>query len=226
MDILSLVIGLVVGGLAVAIAIETTGRNRDKPQPLGKLTTSWRLSELHAPVIVASDVMDVDVPATARIAASGLVEPAVQDRCDVRQVPPVRAEFALDLAAGRGLLFLGGVRRDAMALLTVDPATVQRLESEFRTLWDRSDPYVERLRIADLAGRQGVTVEVDGVVRDVLPWQDRFMIRLEDQGSIIGVTVEKDASELVDERIRVQGRLEKDKTGYPVIAARDIRRVR
>jgi len=226
MDILSLVIGLVVGGLAVAIAIETTGRNRDKPQPLGKLTTSWRLSELHEPVIVASDVMDVDVPATARIAASGLVEPAVQDRCDVRQVPPVRAEFALDLTAGRGLLFLGGVRRDAMALLTVDPATVQRLESEFRTLWDRSDPYVERLRIADLAGRQGVTVEVDGVVRDVLPWQDRFMIRLEDQGSIIGVTVEKDASELVDERIRVQGRLEKDNTGYPVIAARDIRRVR
>lgn len=226
LDILSLVIGLVVGALAVAIAIETTGRTREKPQPLGKLTTGWRLSELRSPLIVARDILDVEVPEDARIVASGLVDPGIQDRCEIRQVPPVRAEFALDLEHGRAFLFLGGIRRDAMALLSVDPVTLQRLEAEFKRLWDRSDPYVERHRIQDLAGRSGVTVEVDGVVRDVLPFQDRFMIRLEDQGSIIGVMVDKDAAELTDERVRVQGRLEKDKTGYPVIEAREIRRIR
>lgn len=225
-DILSLVVGLVVGGLAVAIAIETTGRPREKETSLAKLTTGWRLSELRDPVVVARDVVDVDVPAGTRIVASGLVDATVQDTCKVRQVPPVRTEFALDSETGRAFLFTAGVRRDAMALLTVDPATIQRLETEFRTLWDRSDPYVERLRVQELAGRQGVTVEVDGVVQDVLPFQDRFMIRLEDQGSIIGVLSQKDPSELVDERIRVQGRLEKDKTGYPVIEAHDIRRIR
>ena len=226
LDILSIVIGLVVGGLAVGIALETTGRNREAPPATVKLTTGWRLGELHDPILVARDVLDADVPAGTRVVASGLVDASVQDACEVRQVPPVRAEFALDITAGRAFLFPGGVRRNAMALLTVDPAIVQRLETEFRTLWERGDPYVERHRIGDLAGRNGTTVEVDGVVADVLPFQDRFMMRLEDQGSIIGVLVQKDASELVDERVRVRGRLDKDQTGYAVIVAQDIRRLR
>ncbi len=226
LDILSIVIGLVVGALAVAVVIETTGRSREKPSPQAKLTTGWRLREFGRPVIVARDVLDVDVPDGSTVFASGLVDPKLQATCTVKQVPPVRAEFALDQENGRALLFTAGATEGSLALVTVDPATVQRLETEFRSLRGRSDDYVERRRIAELAGRHGVTVEVDGVVQDVLPFHDEWMIRLEDQGAIIGVVVKKDASELQDERIRVTGRLDKDRTGYAVITADAIRRIR
>lgn len=190
-----------------------------------KLTTGWRLSELRDPVLVGRDI-DLHVPAGIQVVSSGLVTPQIQATCELRQVPDVRAEFALDTEQGRALLFVGGLRAGAMGLLTSDPDIIGRLDAEYRTLWAAGEPYIERRRISELAGRTGVTVEVDGVVQDVLPVKDRFLIRLEDQGAIIGVSVEKDASELVGDRIRVQGRLDKGPSGYPVVLASDIRRLR
>ncbi len=223
LDVLSIAIGLVLGGVSVAVVIEVMGRGRQKPVQQEKLTSAWRLSELHEPVLVARDVMDVDVPAKARVYASGLVDPRVQQTCRVFQVPPVNAEFALDLVQRRAILFVGGVRKDALALMTVDETLVARLEAEYKRMADRSNEYVERFRIQDLGGRNGVTIETEGIVQDALPWKGRFMIRLEDQGHIIGVLVNKDPSSLQDKRIRVKGVLKKDETGYPVVDAIDLR---
>lgn len=220
-----MVVGFVVGGVAVALVVEVMGRGRAKPAEQHKLTTAWRLSELTDPIVVAKDVLDVDVPRGAKVFASGLVDPKVQAAAKVREVPPVAAEFALDLSAGRAILFLGGVQPGAMALLTVDPALVGRLETEYRRLEDRSSAYVERFQIGQLGGRSGVSVETEGFVQDVLPWKQKWMIRLEDQGHIIGVAVEKDPRELKDRRVRVRGRLEKDQAGYAVIAALELRTI-
>lgn len=222
-DLLSLVVGVVLGGLAVGIVVEAMGRNKDQVVEQEKLTTAWRLREMREPIIVARDVMDVEVPAGCKIFASGLVDPRLQETCQVREVPPVRAEFALDLQSQRAFLFVAGLHKDAMAMVTVDEPTVRRLETEYRRLADRSSEYVERVRIQDLGGRDGVTVETEGFVQDVLPWKEQFMLRLEDQGHIIGVAVGKDPSQLKDRRIRVKGRLGRDQTGYAIIEANEIR---
>lgn len=224
-DVLSLVVGLVVGGLAVGIAIEAMGRAREPQRQTTKLTTGWRLSELNAPTLVARDVLDVEVPKGARVFASGLVDPAVLRVAQVHNVPPVRAEFAVDQAGQKALLFLGGVRAGTLAVLTVDPALVGRLATEARTLQDRGSAYVERHRIAELAGREGATVETQGQVADVLPFRDRFMIRLTEGDATIGVLVDKDPDALREERILVKGTLARDRTGYPVIEASEIRRL-
>ncbi len=223
LDLLSIAIGLVLGGVSVGLVVEVMGRGRQKPVQQEKLTAAWRLSELQKPVLVARDVLDVDVPAKTRVYASGLVDPRIQQSCKVYQVPPVNAEFALDLAQRRAILFIGGVRKGALALVTVDEALVARLETDYKRLSDRSNEYVERFRIQDLGGRDGVTIETEGLVQDALPWKGRFMIRLEDQGHIIGVMVNKDPSSLQDKRIRVKGTLKKDETGYAVIDALDLR---
>ncbi len=222
-DILSMVVGAVVGGVAVAVVVEAMGRNKQAPVEQEKLTTAWRLSELRQPIIVARDVLDVPVPAGAKVFASGLVDATVQAQCDVREVPPVRAEFAIDLERGRAILFVAGLHKDAMAFITVDEPTIRRLETEYRRLADRASDYVERLRIQDLGGRDGVTVETEGFVQDVLPWKGRHMIRLEDHGHIIGVAVDKDPVALKDKRIRVKGQLARDQTGYAVIEAAELR---
>lgn len=225
-DLLSVVIGLLLGGIAVGVVVEVTGRGREKAPEPHKLTTAWRLSELQEPVLVARDVLDVEVPPGTEVLASGLVDPKVQAACRVREVPPVRAEFALDRKQRRAILFLGGVQQGSMALLTVDDALLARLETEYRRLADRSADYVERFRISELGGRSGVVVETEGLVQEVLPWKQRWMMRLEDHGHIIGVAVEKDPSELKERRVRVRGRLDKDQAGYAVIEAVEVRTVR
>ncbi len=222
-DLLSIVIGLVVGGAGATLALTTLGRRQETPVQREKLTSAWRLSELQQPVLIARDVVDVDVPAKTRVYASGLVDPAVQQECQVFQVPPVNAEFALDLGQRRAILFLAGVHKDGLALLTSDEALVSRLETEYKRVADRGGEYIERVRIQDLSGRTGVTIETEGVVQDTLPWKGRFMIRLEDQGHIIGVLVTKDPSPLQDKRIRVKGTLKKGEGGYPVVDALDLR---
>ncbi len=211
----------------MGVVFEVMGRGRGKPsQQQHKLTTSWSLTELRDVRLVARDVGDLRLPRGARVLASGVVDASAFGDAQVQQVPSVRAEFALDGSGERALLFLGGARQGSLALLTVDPELVSRLENEWRTLRDRAEDYVERLRVADLPGRTGVVVETRGLVRDVLPFKDQFLIRLEDEGSTIGVRVPRDPSDLRDEKIQVRGRLQKDSAGYPVIVADDIRRIR
>lgn len=225
MDLLWLVIGFVLGGIAVGVVVEVTGRGRAKVPEQHKLTTAWRLTELQEPVLVAQDVLDVEIPEGTTILASGLIDPQVQARCKVREVPPVRAQFALDRKQRRAILFLGGIQPGSLALLTVDATLVDRLETEYKRLLDRATDYVERFSIGELGGRSGVVVETEGFVQDVLPWKQRWMMRLEDHGHIIGVAVEKDPRELKERRVRVRGRLEKDQTGYAVIEAVELRTI-
>ncbi len=225
-DVFSAAAGFVVGALIVAIAVETGLRRRDTPEVLTKLTTGWRLAEFGQPLVVAHDVVDVRMPPGSRIMASGTVDPDLMASCTVRHVPPVRAEFALDPRGQRALLFTGGLQEGALAVWTVDPAIVERLASEYKTLESRAGDYVERHSIAQLAGRSGVTVETRGVVADVLPYKGRFLVRLEDQGHVIGVVVDAEPQGIRDERIVVRGHLRRDANGYATIDAEEIRRVR
>ncbi len=225
-DVFSAAVGFVVGALIVAIAIETGMRRRNATEVLTKLTSGWRLAEFGEPLLVAHDVVDVRVPAGSTIMASGTVDPTLMARCTVRHVPPVRAEFALDPKGQRALLFTGGLAEGALAVWTVDPAIVERLASEYKTLQSRAGDYVERHSIAQLAGRTGVTVETRGVVADVLPYKGRYLVRLEDQGHVIGVVVDAEPEGIRDERVVVRGHLRRDANGYATIEAEELRRIR
>lgn len=225
LDALSLGLGAAVGAGAVAFLWTRARRADARPAERFQLTTGWRVNEFREPVLVVRDLVDVRVPDGARVVASGLVDAEVQHRCRVRQVPPVRAEFVLDLEARRALLLPGGARAGTLGLLTSEPAVFERLESEFRGLWERGEPYVERYRLGELGGRTGVTVETEGEAQDAMAWREQWMLRLEDQGHVLGVLVPKDPSGLVGQRIRVRGRIGRDDNGYVVLNAEDVRRV-
>ncbi len=225
-DALSVAVGVASTGSLAALAWFFAARwPVAAPVPAQKLTEAWRLRELPAPVVVAHDLEDVDVPADAVVFASGTVAPAILATARVHQVPRVRSHFALDRDRRRALVFTGGVRDGALAVLTEDRALIERLDVEVRSLEARAASYVERLPVAALAGKAGVTVQTSGLVQDILPYKDRFMMRLEDQGAIIGVLVDKDPEPLRDERILVEGRVEKP-DGYLMLHATDVRRLR
>ncbi len=218
-------LGAVISGLGVWGWMRRTPQEAAAPRERYQLTTGWRVSEFDDPVLVVRDIQGVQVPAGAKVLASGLVDSSVQAGCDVRQAAEVRAEFVLDRARGRALLWFGGAREGSMGLITTDATLVARLENEFKSLWDKAEPYVERYKIAELSGRTGVTVETEGEVQEVIPWRDQWMMRLTDQGHVLGVLVPKDPTALETQRVRVKGRLEKDRGGYVVLRAEDVRSV-
>src|SRR5687768_7100383 len=160
----------------MVVVVEATARQRASKAATVKLTTGWRLTELVEPIIVCHDLPEQPVPKGTRIAASGIVAPGVADACEVRQVPPVRAEFALDLKNRRGLLFMAGLQSAGMALWTVDAELLARLESEANSIWERASPYVERVAVRQLAGAGGSMVETEGMVQDVLGFQGRHLV--------------------------------------------------
>jgi hypothetical protein len=123
-------------------------------------------------------------------------------------------------------LFLAGLQPAGMALWTVDAELISRLESEATSLWERANPYVERVAVSRLAGAAGAMIETEGLVHDVLPYQGRHLLRLQDEGHIVGVLVDRDPTELKSHRILVRGKLVRDKGGFLVIEAADLRRVR
>lgn len=215
--------GFLAGAVAVAVLVEARGR-QGAAASTTKLTTSWSLAELGQPLVVARDV-EADVPAGSRVVASGQVAPTVFATSAVRQVPHVSAEYAVDGGRRRVLLFLGGVRPGAQAMLTVEADLVARLQAEATALWERADPYVERRSLADAAGRPGLVVETQGTVQEVLPYRGAYLLRLEDNGHVLGVQVDAEPSQLRGQRILVRGKMLKDQSGYPMLKATDLRRI-
>lgn len=217
-----------IGGVGLTLALMRLRNTSPKteleaPAPF-KLTSSWRLSELQASTIVARDV-EVEIPADATVIVAGQVEAQALASAKVLQVAAVAGEFALDATNSRALLFLGGVREGALALSSTDAALIQRLRAEATSLAQHGAPYFERRTVGQLAGRVGIEIETQGTVQDVLPYHGAFLLRLEDQGHALGVQLEKEPTELKGARVLVRGRLTKDKGGYPVLQASELRRI-
>lgn len=213
------------GLVAAAIAWQLRGRiERPAGAPAEeRLTSTWSLSELSDPLVVARDI-DVMVPAGARVLVSGTVTAQAYAAAQVRQLPEVAGDYAVDAQRRKVLLLLGGARANSLALASRDPALVARLAAEAEALWQRAEPYVESRSLADATSRTGLPIAVQGVVTEVIQRQGAFLIRLEEQGQALGVRVQADATELKGQRILVRGSVQRE-GGYVVLVASDVRRL-
>jgi hypothetical protein len=221
-----LLLGIAMGAVAVAVLAP-----RMRAGPAGArsgdghdhLTAAWSLAELGTPTILARDLADVAVPAGSRAVVSGRASLAVLRACDVRRAPEVPVEAAVARDGSRALLFPGGLRHGALALAVAEPALAARLASLAEAAWSSAVPYVERRALADLAGEAGLPVEAEGRVATSLPRPTPgspagVLLRLEDGGHSVAVHSPRDDG-LVGRRVRVQGRLARDASGYPVVEA-------
>jgi hypothetical protein len=213
--------GMGLGVAALAILVFQPEPSRAGPAP--RLTSTWRLEELDHPTVVAGDVDLHAVPPGTRLLASGHIAPDLLPRALAHRVPSVPGAFALDRDARRGLLFLGPVRDGTWALSIAQPALLQRLRAEAESLAAAATPYAERRRVADLAGPDGLPVEAEGTVLEVLPRPGAHLVRLEDDGQVAAVRAPQVPDGVVGKRVVVRGRLGRDPTGYPIVEADDVR---
>jgi hypothetical protein len=221
-------IGFVVGVLATALAFEFGFREVRNPEQ-SKITSAWNLGEVSGvepPRILAEDVEGVRVPDGARVlvrAGEAELASGVLRHGEVRMHPDVRVNAAL--GDQKALVFSGSVHPEAMAVSTANDPMLSRLNSEFERLWDEAEPYVERVAIKDLAGRENVEVEVEGTVSQVMDYRGRTMLRVTEGGETVGVLAKGDDLEALEgSTVQVRGEFRREE-GYHVIDADRIRTV-
>ncbi len=220
-EIVSVLIGFLVGVVAAGFAVELGLRKLLSPPEKSKLTQVWSLNEFPRPLIASTQLAGLDVPKQSRLIVAAKYE-GRRDGFELRTSPDCHGNFVVDANAPRALLFLDGIRPGALALWTVDERLIERLRSEFNRLWGRSVDYVERVALADVPTKPNLTVETQGVVQDIVPYRGNYLLRLTDHGDAVGVLVERQLP-LNGKRVNVTGVVRSSSSGYPLIEALEVR---
>jgi hypothetical protein len=221
-ETVSVLIGFVAGVVAAGIAVEFGLKKLLSPPDNSKLTRVWSLSELQEPLIVTTSIEGVSVPKGAQVVTRETLPPG-SSHYRARTNGEVRGNFAVDAKNPRAVLFLGGIKKDSLALWTVDDSLITRLRAEFNRLWTRSLDYVEQVSIADAPKRANAAIEMTGHVQDVLPFKDRFMMRLTDKGETIGVILDK-PMDVTGQRVTVKGIVKPSTSGFALVEAVEVTR--
>jgi hypothetical protein len=183
-DLISLIIGFVVGIVAVSIAIEL-GWKKEAPVQTCKIARQWHLSEISRPIVVA-EKLKMQPPQNAQV----VVQTHTAYSKDAKQHSDVTGNFVL--GSDRALIFAGEIREGQMAFRTVDDAILRHLRSRFHHYWEDSG---QRAEETGVRGTGRVTAR--GIVKAVVPYRDQFLLRLSTSEGVIGV--------LVNERLDLEG---------------------
>lgn len=202
LDIVSFIAGLVVGIVAVSIAVEFAWR-KSFPEKTCKLTKNWNLNELQSPVI-AAEKMEIEAPSEAKIVVSS---PTPQAK-NARENPDAIYNFAVGL--NKAYIFAGKIKEGQIAIVTGDEDIMKELKEKFYSLWRKKE------EVKSYIPSEGKVV-IRGIVRAVFPYRDGYLMRVSYEKGVVGV--------LLKERMDVEGRrveIEGEITEYPFIKPSNI----
>ncbi|MCD6222218.1 MAG: hypothetical protein J7K12_00830 [Thermoplasmata archaeon] len=202
MDIISFIAGLVVGIVAVSIAVEFAWR-KSFPEKTCKLTKNWNLNELRSPSIVA-EKLEVAPPGEAKVVVATPTPLAK----NARENPDAVHNFAFGL--NKAYIFAGKIRDGQIAIVTGDEDIIKELKEKFYELWRKKE------EIKSFIPSEG-KVRIRGIVRAVFPYRDGYLMRVSYEKGVVGV--------LLKERMDVEGRrveIEGEFTEYPFIKPSNI----
>jgi len=182
-DVISLIVGFVVGIIAVSIAIELSWKKEETVETC-KVAKKWSLSEIRNPLIVA-EKLKMNAPGGSKVVVR--VETAFSK--GAKQNSEAVGNFAL--GSDRALIFAGEIREGQLAFRTVDERILRNLRKLFNQFWEGE---AEETKVS---GGRG-TITVRGIARAVVPYREHYLIRLSYEKGNIGI--------LVDEKMELEGR--------------------
>ncbi|KAA0001355.1 MAG: hypothetical protein FE048_05620 [Thermoplasmata archaeon] len=186
MEIISLIIGFVVGIVAVSLAIELGWRKEEAPETC-KVAKRWNIKEIKNPLVVAEKIK-MEMPEGARMVVA--VETPYSKKAKVN--PNAKGNFII--GDDRALIFSGEIREDQLAFWTIDENIMRVLRNQFYKLWEEREE--KKVVSKEVPKKGGVTIR--GLVRAVVPFRDRYLVRLSYEGGVTGI--------LINERLDLEGR--------------------
>jgi len=191
-DVISLIVGFVVGIIAVSIAIELSWKKEEAVETC-KVAKKWSLSEIRNPLIVA-EKLKMNAPSGSKVVVR--VETAFSK--GAKQNSEVIGNFAL--GSDRALIFSGEIREGQLAFRTVDERILRNLRNLFNQFWE-GEGGAEETRVS---GRGTITVR--GIARAVVPYREHYLIRLSYEKGTIGILIDE-KMELEGKKIEVEGEM-------------------
>lgn len=219
MDLVAFFIGVITGLIVAFVAVEFGLKKLFALPEHTNLTSLWSFRGFARPLIATVDGSQAPIPRGARMVTSGPV-PAPGSGIQGRVSGQVKGDFVVDAEEDRALLLMGGLRPGGLALVTVDPKLVGALRAEYERLWAGSEEHVSRVKVSEAADRPNQIVETRGTIADVVPSGERFLARLQDGSSGIGVRLERPLDR--GAVVTVKGRVVKGPAGVPLIEAHEI----
>lgn len=133
MDIIAFIIGFILGVIVVGIAIEIGIKKVTNVTPSSKHTNKWSISEISNPKIMAEYLTDVDIPKDSKVIVNKYLDKNMLVGLDVKEHSGIKGNFIV--GADRALILSGPLKKDEVAIWTVEEEIVKKLNQEFDEMW-------------------------------------------------------------------------------------------
>lgn len=133
MDIVSLIIGFIIGIVVVGIAIEFGIKKTSRTMPASRHAKKWSISEISNPKIMAEYLGDVELPTDSKILVNKYKDKEIFAGLDVKKHTGIKGNFIV--GDDRALILAGPVRKDEVGFWTVEKEIVDKLNVEFEEQW-------------------------------------------------------------------------------------------
>ena len=137
MDIIAFIIGFILGVIVVGIAIEIGIKKVTNVTPSSKHTNKWSISEISNPKIMAEYLSDVDIPKDSKILVNKYLDKNILVGLDVKEHSGIKGNFIV--GADRALILSGPLKKDEVAIWTVEEEIVKKLNQEFDEMWSEAE---------------------------------------------------------------------------------------
>ena len=133
MDIISLVIGFVIGVIVLGLAIEIGTKKSSQIPPASKHTKKWSISEISNPRIVAEYLSDIELPKGSKVIVNQYKNKDMLAGLNVKEHKGIKGNYIL--GDDRVLILAGPVKKDEIGIWTVEKNIVDHLNQEFNQMW-------------------------------------------------------------------------------------------
>jgi len=133
MDVISLVIGFVIGVIVVSLAVEVGMKKTSKSEPTSRHAKNWDISEISNPRIMAEYLGDVEIPKNSKVLVNRYKDEEMLEELNVKKHSGIKGNFIV--GDDRALILAGPVKKDEMGFWTVEKEIVEKLNDEFEQMW-------------------------------------------------------------------------------------------
>ena len=133
MDVISLIIGFVIGVILVGLAIEIGSKKNTQISSASRKAKTWSVSEISNPKIMAEYLSDIDLPKNSKVIVNTCKNKQMLAGLDVREHKGIKGNFVV--GDDRALILSGPVRKGEVAFWTVEKDIVDKLNQEFDAMW-------------------------------------------------------------------------------------------
>lgn len=135
MDVISLILGFIIGVVIVGIAVEFGTKKKQNHSPLSKHTKKWSISELSNPRIMAEYLGEIKIPKDTKIIVNKYKDAELLKGLDARKNKEIRGNYII--GDDRALILAGPLKEDEVGFWTIEKEIVDKLNNDFFEKWTK-----------------------------------------------------------------------------------------